>query len=188
MQTDTHSIKEHEVHYTSCRAFVQFLVSLTVFCIHCLHSSFLFFQEVNKTSGGKMPRHSSETISFSCFSPPHVIARHCLCVGTSVSPPRGQTTYWRSSVLLKEEVHCCTFGFVKASVLDRQRCRVQPLNESRTDTLTFSLAVVCPCLINAADPQMLVYRSHYFVKGSCSQCEPEVVWHSNIPQQIFFPF
>ena len=48
-----------------------------------------------------------------------------------------------------EGVRFCTS--VIASVLGRQRCRVQPFNESRTDTLTFSQAVVCPRL-RAEDP------------------------------------
>lgn len=49
-----------------------------------------------------------------------------------------------SSIQQPSNPHCCTFGFVTASVLEWDQ--VWPCNERRTDTLTFSQPVVCLCL------------------------------------------
>lgn len=82
---------------------------------------------------------------------------HCttrrLCAVRSVCTRR--EAHWLRSVWSNEEVlsHVCnSFG--------QTGCRVRPLNESRTDTLTFS--------------QKILYWSHYFVEGAVNSASQEL--------------
>lgn len=156
-----------EVHLTSRRAFVQVLFSLTAFCVPdttppCDSSRKSMGRQQGRC-GATVVQHSMDWLILAAFFTCNFPC-DCLCVGTSVYSRRDTPKHFciihRGSALLYFGV-CNSFGVGQA---DRQRCRVGPL--------TFSQAVVCPCL-SAEDPQKLVYRSHYFIKEAVNSVSME---------------
>ena len=151
MQTDTWNNRTGlEVNSASFRAFVRLLLSL-IFCVF-LQLLFLGSQlnvsreDVWNTPWIEyllLPRTHAHTCT---HARTYTHTAHVL-VHLSINGEEQKHT--EAAPSFTEGVRFCTS--VIASVLGRQRCRVQPFNESRTDTLTFSQAVVCPRL-RAEDP------------------------------------
>lgn len=184
MQADAHhkrnKLANLEVAYTTPPA--ELLSSSSIlqcrFCVLGHNTSFLSFQEVDWTSAGKMCGHSGETLcglahSFAhTHTHTHIVLKalmnthnciYCLQYVSAHLSVHGKKKCDTEAVV-SYSLRMCTsvlLGLLTASVLERDK--VRPFNESRTDTLTFSQAVVC-LRLNAEDHCVPI---SLFRKGSC---------------------